>query len=43
VAAGREYVAAYVAFIHYAEGVMKAAAGPAGHAKPPVEAPAHVH
>jgi hypothetical protein len=43
VAAGREYVAAYVAFIHYAEGVMKAAAGPAGHAGHAVEAPAHVH
>ncbi len=39
-AGGREYVAAYVAFIHYAEGVMAAAAGPAGHG---VEATAHVH
>jgi hypothetical protein len=41
VAAGREYVAAYVDFIHYAEGVVQAAAGPAGHAGH--EAPAHVH
>jgi len=42
VASGREYVAAYVAFIHYAEGIMKAAAGPAAHAGHAVEAPAHV-
>jgi hypothetical protein len=32
VAAGREYVAAYVEFVHYAERVVRAAAGPAGHA-----------
>ncbi len=38
VVSGREYVAAYVSFIHYAEGVMEAAAGPAGHAG---EAPTH--
>ncbi len=43
VVGGREYVAAYVSFIHYAEGVLKAAAGPAGHAGHAVEAPAHVH
>lgn len=43
VASGREYVAAYVTFIHYAEGIMKAAAGPAGHAMHAAEAPAHVH
>jgi len=43
VARGREYVAAYVDFIHYAEGVMKAAAGPGSHAGQAVEAPAHAH
>jgi hypothetical protein len=43
VASGREYVAAYVAYIHYAEGVIKAAAGPAGHGGHEAEAPAHVH
>jgi Family of unknown function (DUF6448) len=43
VASGRRYVAAYVEFIHYAEGVMQAASGPAGHAGHEAEAPAHVH
>jgi hypothetical protein len=43
VASGRAYVAAYVEFIHYAEGVMQAAAGPAGHAGHEAEAPVHVH
>lgn len=43
VAAGREYVAAYVAFIHYAEGVMKASSGPPGHPGHGVGAAGHVH
>jgi len=43
VASGREYVAAYVAFIHYAEGVLQAAGGPADHAGHPDAAPAHEH
>jgi uncharacterized protein DUF6448 len=43
VARGREYVAAYVEFIHYAEGVLKASAGPSGHAGHAAEAPVHVH
>jgi hypothetical protein len=42
IARGREYVAAYVEFVHYAEGVLKAAAGPAGHAGREAAA-AHVH
>ncbi len=32
VAAGREYVAAYVEFVHYAERALQAAAGPVGRA-----------
>jgi len=40
---GREYVAAYVAFIHYAGGSWNAAAGPAGHAEHKAEGPEHVH
>jgi hypothetical protein len=43
VAKGREFVAAYVAFIHYAEGVLQAAGGPATHAGHPDAAPAHEH
>jgi len=43
VAAGREYVAAYVEFVHYAERVVQAAAGPAGRAAPEVGPPPHAH
>jgi hypothetical protein len=43
VASGREYVSAYVEYIHYAEGLLKAAAGPSGHAAHTSEAPAHAH
>ncbi|MEW6440890.1 MAG: DUF6448 family protein [bacterium] len=32
VAAGREFVAAYVQYVHYAEGLQAMAAGPGGHA-----------
>lgn len=44
VAHGREFVAAYVDFIHYAEGLVTAAKGPASHAAhaaPPAAAHAH--
>ncbi len=44
VEAGRQYVAAYVEFIHYVENVHQALAGPASHAHgqaAPVEANAH--
>lgn len=37
-AAGREYVASYVTFVHYAEGVHQAAQGAAGHAGEGAEA-----
>jgi hypothetical protein len=43
VASGRAYVAAYVEFVHYAERVMAAAAGPAAHAPRTDAPPAHVH
>ena len=43
VAAGREYVAAYVEFVHYAERVVQAAAGPAGHAAHGGGPPPHAH
>lgn len=43
VARGREYVAAYVEFVHYAEGVVQAAAGPGGHAGHDSAPPAHAH
>jgi hypothetical protein len=49
VAAGRAWVAAYVSWVHYVEGVHEAALGRAGaHAEPPAEAhgapaPAHDH
>ncbi len=42
VAKGREYVAAYVTFIHYAERLLQDARGTAGHG-PEATAPAHVH
>lgn len=41
VAAGREYVKAYVEFVHYVEGVHYAAAGEHSHEH--AEAPAHEH
>lgn len=41
VAAGREHVDAYVVFMHYAENVYEAAAGPAGHGHPPDAAAGH--
>jgi hypothetical protein len=43
VALGREYVAAYVDFIHYAEGVARAAAGPNVHGRHEEAAPVHEH
>jgi hypothetical protein len=43
VAAGREYVAAYVEFVHYAERVVQAAAGPGGHAAHEAGPPPHAH
>jgi hypothetical protein len=43
VAAGREYVAAYVEFVHYAERVVQAAAGPAGQAAHEAGPLPHVH
>lgn len=43
VARGRAYVAAYVEFVHFAEGVLKSAGGPAGHAAHAEEPKAHAH
>jgi hypothetical protein len=43
VATGREYVAAYVEFVHYAERVVQAAAGPVGHAAHEAGPPPHAH
>lgn len=40
---GREYVAAYVTFIHYAERLLQDARGTAGHPAPEAAPPAHVH
>jgi hypothetical protein len=42
--AGREYVAAYVAFIHYVEGLFKVASSePPHHGESGEEAPEGVH
>lgn len=43
VAAGREYVKAYVEFVHYVEGVHDAAAAAGEHSHEHAEAPAHEH
>ncbi|MFT3914885.1 MAG: DUF6448 family protein [Anaeromyxobacteraceae bacterium] len=43
VAAGRRWVAAYVPFIHWAEGVLAAARGPGGHGHGGAEAAAADH
>lgn len=41
---GRRYVAAYVQFIHYVEGLHQQAVGPVhGHAAEPAAMPAHAH
>jgi Family of unknown function (DUF6448) len=40
---GRDYVAAYVTFIHYAERLLQDAKGAASHSGPEVAPPAHVH
>ena len=41
VAAGREYVEAYVEFVHYVERLHATATGPAGHGAAPAEAHHH--
>ena len=44
VEAGRRFVAAYVAYVHYVEGIHQAALGAAGHGAAAATAPsAHVH